>query len=158
MKYTNLPIKDMTLKAIKKIDDDELYFLTEDFRVFRMYHGQDCCEMVTIDDINGDLEDLVGSPLVMAEVATKDVPNKEKRDESDLWTFYRFRTIKGDVNIKWWGSSNGWYSVEVDFEELKNDPDDWDDYSPYLETLSSYFMDYIPEFLIEQVNTYIQQQ
>ena len=39
-------------------------------------------------------------------------------DDSFTWTFYRFATARGYVTIRWYGSSNGYYSEEVTFEEV----------------------------------------
>lgn len=82
-----------------------------------MYHDQDCCEAVSIDDIVGDINDLIGSPLTMAEEVTNPdgLGRKDEYDESYTWTFYKFATNKGYVTIKWYGESNGYYSESVDF-------------------------------------------
>ncbi len=95
---------------------DEIIFRTHNNRVFRMYHEQDCCEAVWIEDIAGDLNDLVGMPLVCAEERTQDDPNA---CESGTWTFYEFATIKGSVTIRWYGSSNGYYSESVLLVEME---------------------------------------
>ena len=101
---------------------DELHFhLTEDHYV-RMYHQQDCCESVSIEDIVGDLDDLVGTPLLLVEEVSNYEPDERPVDEDDYsydsetWTYYRFRTIKGSVDIRWYGTSNGYYSESVDIE------------------------------------------
>ena len=110
------------LCKVVNLDNDELHFhLTEDHYV-RMYHQQDCCESVSIEDIVGDLNDLVGTPLLLVEEVSNYEPEEQPVDEdsycdeSETWTYYRFRTIKGSVDIRWYGSSNGYYSESVDIE------------------------------------------
>lgn len=86
-------------------------------RGFNFSHGQDCCESVSINDICGDLDDLVGVPIITAEERTSDVAPEgadvEYSDDLEQWTFYEFATIKGSVTIRWHGTSNGYYSVDV---------------------------------------------
>jgi len=112
------------LCKVVNLDNDELHFhLTEDHYV-RMYHEQNCCESVSIEDIVGDLDDLVGTPLLLVEEVSNYEPETETDEdendyyyaESETWTYYRFRTIKGSVDIRWYGSSNGYYSESVDIE------------------------------------------
>lgn len=108
-------------KTLSKIDINEdkdiMLFHTTDGELYKMYHDQECCEDVYIEDIAGDLDNLIGEKLVMAEVAT----NSGDTDDYDTytWTFYKFATIKGYVTIRWYGTSNGYYSEEVSFERVK---------------------------------------
>jgi hypothetical protein len=51
---------------------DEITFITNEGEKFLMYHDQDCCESVSIDDINGDLNDLIGSPITLADESTSE--------------------------------------------------------------------------------------
>lgn len=93
---------------------EEMVFLAEDGERWRFYHEDDCCETVLIEDIVGDLADLVGSPLVLAEeVSSDDYPAPPDAD-SYTWTFYRFATVRGTVTVRWLGESNGYYSESVD--------------------------------------------
>jgi len=78
----------------------------------------DCNDVqVTIDDIDGDLNDLIGSPLTMAESVSNEA-FEESQDAEGTWTFYRFATVKGYVNIRWFGTSNGYYSETVSLQRL----------------------------------------
>jgi hypothetical protein len=106
-----------------KTGGDEILFIASDIR-FRMYHMQNCCESVNIEDICGDLSDLVDSPILHAVESTSSDMDKwpegaDKPDwlESFTWTFYRLATIKGSVVIRWYGSSNGYYSESVELVE-----------------------------------------
>lgn len=104
-----------TFVAVDASREDELIFTTEDGKRYVFNHVQDCCEIVEIKDICGDLSDLVGSPLLVAEERTTlDGPAPEYSD-SYTWTFYTFATIKGSVTVSWLGESNGYYSESVDF-------------------------------------------
>lgn len=108
----------LTLESIEKKADDVLVFKTVCGRTFRMFHLYDCCESVQIEDIVGDLGDLVGTAILRAEESSNRTdPKKDEWDESYTWTFYRIATIKGSVVIRWYGTSNGYYSESADFEE-----------------------------------------
>lgn len=109
-----------TLKSVERTQenalDDEILFTYEDGSVYKMFHSQDCCESVYIEDICGDLSDLVGAPITMAEEVVSDgTPEEREKYESVTWTYYKFATIKGYVTIRWCGSSNGYYSESVSF-------------------------------------------
>ena len=111
-----------TLVGIDRQDDRELIFKTSEGETFRMYHDQDCCEIVYLQDIEGDLEDLVGSEILLAEEISGDTPADfkfEYQPDSYTWTFYKFATNKGHVTLRWLGESNGYYSESVTFEKVK---------------------------------------
>ena len=108
-----------TMVSVENFDNLELVFTTTDGEEFTLYHSISCSESVTIDDIVGDLSDLVGEPILLAEEATS-YENPEGitkgYQKSFTWTFYKFATRKGYVDIRWYGESNGYYSESVDFK------------------------------------------
>lgn len=109
---------------------DEIDFVTEAGEQYKMHHEQDCCESVSIEDIVGDLNDLLNNPILLAEEATSDVypPDKVAPEyyESFTWTFYKLATIKGYVDLRWYGSSNGYYSESVQISKLEGDDNETD--------------------------------
>ena len=110
-------LKGRSLYKVEKIEDRELIFYLTDSNYVRMYHEQDCSECVYIEDICGDLDDLVGSPLMEAEaVSDYSAGPLSEEEESYTWTFYKFSTRKGSVTVRWYGSSNGWYSESISIE------------------------------------------
>ncbi len=108
----NIKYTDNTL-ALECVDssDDEIFY--------EFYHEQDCTEDVWLDDIVGDLSDLLMYPVLKAEekVDTDSsmgikTPNREL-DTSSTWTFYTIATFNGYVDFRWCGTSNGYYSEKV---------------------------------------------
>lgn len=118
MYYRNVPFDALEGKILTEVIErnDELYFVTDNGEEYKMYHSQDCCESVSIQDITGDLHDLIGHPILTAEERTED---DEEYQDLGMWTFYEVATIKGSVTICWYGTSNGYYSVSVSFERTK---------------------------------------
>ena len=96
-----------TLSSIDKTED-EMTLITTDGESYRFYHDQDCCECVRIEDVCGDLLDLLHTPITLSEYVT----STEDGDDS-TWTFYKFATNKGSVTVRWLGTSNGYYSEKV---------------------------------------------
>ena len=107
---------DKKFYRVEQIGDEAIEFENAD-GIFKMYHEHDCCEDVGIESIVGDLSALVNTPILLAEkVQSKQNPkiDCEYPPDSFTWTFYKFTTLKGYVDIRWWGESNGYYSEDVD--------------------------------------------
>jgi hypothetical protein len=130
-------LKGKTIREIKNTGD-ELVFLTEDGEEYKQHHYQSCCEDVRIEDICGDLGDLIGSPILLAEEVIssdahpEDIARKiegEAKDdwryspESFTWSFYKLATIKGSVTIRWYGTSNGYYGERVSLVKVTDEQD-----------------------------------
>lgn len=123
-------LKGTILSNIENINNEEIIFTLVNGEKYKLYHYKDCCESVTVEDIVGDFEDIISSPILLAEeVCYTNEDNDEdlkrmgivkEKDESSTWTFYKLSTIKGNVTIRWWGVSNGWYSESVSFEKMKS--------------------------------------
>jgi hypothetical protein len=108
-------------KTISKVElnkddsDDFIIFETMCGGEYKIYHPQDCCEQVYIEDICGDLQDLVGQKV---ERASEESGELEGAYESGTWTFYVIDTFKGSVTIRW--KSNGYYSEAVYFVDMND--------------------------------------
>jgi hypothetical protein len=94
-------------KVVEQEGDHLIRFVVDEVEAYVMEHCQICCERVTINDVAGDLDDLVGRPILLAEEVTED-------DDSGRWTFYKFATALGYVTVRWYGLDN-YYSVKVSF-------------------------------------------
>jgi len=119
-------LKGKTLIAISgaKVGSDEIVFTCSDGERFRMFHRQDCCESVSVEDVLGDIAKLIGEPLVYCYESASgqrpgDVPTPDYEPDSQTWTFYRMGTqSSGAVVLRWLGESSGYYSESVSFEKL----------------------------------------
>lgn len=155
MKRTS--IEKLTGKIISKIEnlevgrgyDELITFECTDGSRFGMKYDPDCCASCDIEDIAGDVQDLIGNPILLAEEVSNSEPTQAVLDdrkaeyerlvslnpdhyssfkdflscryESETWTFYKLATIKGSVTIRWYGSSNGYYSESASFYDLNEE-------------------------------------
>lgn len=110
----NVDVSEMVNQTFTRVTSDleSVTFENDEVR-YVLYHDQDCCESVVVEEIIGDLEDLENLPLLIAREDSnaegEDLPN----EESYTWTFYNFATYKGYVTIRFLGTSNGYYSEDV---------------------------------------------
>ena len=113
------PVKELIGETLTHIDADEsgdtIRMETASGKVITLYHFQDCCESVRIEDTQGNWHDLIGKVIVGA----------EKRDgqfgepyEADSWTRTEFTFKVDDATVisRWIGESNGYYSESVDIK------------------------------------------
>jgi hypothetical protein len=94
-------LKGKTLKKIVNLSeglggDNSAEFHCTDGTVFVMKHDQECCEDVSIEEIVGDINDLIETPILEAEEVDdgpfKSLPGYDQGHET--WTFYKISTIK----------------------------------------------------------------
>jgi hypothetical protein len=132
-------LKGRVLTSVVRLDNS-MIFTDNDDSVFQLMHRQSCCEHVYIESIVGDLFDLINNPILMAEqvsnsnkgevpasALSEDYVYDDDMNESTImrppksytWTFYKLATIKGYVDIRFFGSSNGCYSESADLICLK---------------------------------------
>lgn len=98
----------------EEIDDhDALVFDTGTGIKYIMAHEQDCCELVRIEDICGELEWLCNAPVLDAYESRSSGEQDDVDRDSCTWTFYSLTTAKGYVTIRWFGESNGYYSEDA---------------------------------------------
>ena len=129
-RVTMADFEDLVGKTLVRIegmepDSDRVDLTCDDGSRFAMYHRQDCCESVYLADVVGDLDGLLGLPILVADEASQDASEIGVEEdgytylpESATWTFYTIRTVRTTVTLRWYGSSNGYYSESVDFVRM----------------------------------------
>mgnify|MGYP001809990637 FL=1 len=98
----------LTMKSVAK-DNDMISFESIDGRKFTLEHNQNCCEEVVIQEIVGDLTNLIGQPILCV----------EKVEDESFSARVKFETNKGTVFISWeaiLGGCGNWYTVVDCFE------------------------------------------
>lgn len=106
-------------EVVSRPNSEEVHFIRDDQIVYVMRHLQSCCENVYLEDIDTSLDVLTNAVIYEAEVVTEDSsPPIGDYVDSYTWTFYKFRTEKGHVTLRWYGESNGYYSEDVDLIEM----------------------------------------
>ena len=98
-----------------ELGETKIYIYFSENEYIKMYHQQDCCENVDLDDIcgNTELEGAIFYELVEKK-SDVELEAKEEYEDSWTWTFYTIKTSKGYLDLRWYGSSNGYYGEGVD--------------------------------------------
>lgn len=141
-KIVSVKINDSKEPGLIGESKDYLVLIELQDKTIRFYHDQDCCETVELIDIVGDINDLIGEELLMAEeVVSREELSAPFREsyikheldrgrslkeieeyglvDSNTWAFYKFGTIKGYVTFRFLGESNGYYSEEVSVDIIE---------------------------------------
>ena len=106
-------------KTIRKIDglypgSEEVTIYCMDGDIFRLYHEQDCCENVELNDVEVDTDNFYLALVISAEEVCGESPSDfTYGNDSHTWTFYKIETTQGGIWMRWLGESNGYYSEEV---------------------------------------------
>lgn len=114
-------LDDMVGKTITSIEVEgkgEITFNRSDSSVYIHYHWQESRETVEIEEVIGDWDDLIDSPLLIAEKVTQKVAPEENPMEG-TWTFYKFATVHGYVTVRWYGEHSGYYSEEANISRME---------------------------------------
>ena len=98
----------------ESLEYNDIDFYCDDGSLYKLYHEQEYCEYVYIEDICGDIDDLLYSTILVAE----EVINKDENDEF-TWYFYKLDTIKVGITIRWCGESNGYYSERATLKKIR---------------------------------------
>lgn len=98
-------------------DGQETIITTESGKAIKIYHAQDCCEHVSIED--SEVDNIVGGYCHFAGFVEGETPVVTTNDdyyheESQTWSFLKIETSKGSIWQRWLGESNGYYSESVD--------------------------------------------
>ena len=111
---THVNVEEMLNQTFTSVraDNETVTFENDKVR-YVLYHDQDCCETVMVEEIIGNLEDLENLPLLIAREDSNAEGEELPNSESYTWTFYNFATFKGYVTIRFLGESNGYYSEDV---------------------------------------------
>ena len=96
------------------VQDSEVVRITfSDSSYIEQYHHQDCCESVSVEQVDGDIERHIGGTIYSLD--EKIVNDGVAGYESCTATFYTLKTSKGFLDWRWFGESNGYYSESVDW-------------------------------------------
>ena len=127
--YDNeVPLNELVGRTISQItgletESEEVHIHTKCGREYVVVHLKQCCEEVCLIDFTGDAQDLVGAVILSAEACSNtdgDLEDQYGGRREETWTFYKIETTKGGIWMRWFGSSNGFYSTEVNFVWANN--------------------------------------
>lgn len=101
----------MTITAVIYRENTESLLIHLNTHVLEMVHVQDCCETVYLADVVGDFEDLIGYPLLKV---SESIVKISQEEPSSTASYYNFKTVKANVQLRWVEESSGYYSETID--------------------------------------------
>src|SRR3954471_4906844 len=101
VKFSDLLGQSLKSVTVEHSYGNEIIFKTDLDKVYKMYHSQDCCETVEIEDICGNFNDLLGNPILLAEEVTNQQDDEKSESGTGTWTFYKLGTYDSSVTIRW---------------------------------------------------------
>ena len=108
MEFSELTGK--TLVKIETTDYERIIFVDDTDTAYASCHQQDCCESVSVQEVIGNLDDVLNSPILEASETFDTTEKPPEHPDSWTRTYQRLRTAKGEVTFHWLGESNGYYS------------------------------------------------
>lgn len=104
-------VKGQVIESVKGLEkqSEELVINFKSGDSIEMYHQQDCCESVWLEDFE-EPKNLIGSTIIELVV---DENQEDSVWGTRTWTFYKLMTTKGELFLRWCGESNGYYSEDV---------------------------------------------
>ena len=119
-------LKGKTIDRVVVKGEEQVYIKVGD--TWFLMQDNDDYSTVWLAEVVGDWDDVIGLPLVEAELVkqqTSDVVTnipdgitereRSSSTESATWSFYKLRTSRGSVTMRWCGASNGYYSETVKY-------------------------------------------
>lgn len=96
--------------TLSDASSDVMLFEEEDGVLHLFFNELICCEVIVLYDVQGDVPNLLGNPLLKAEV----LPYAQIIEEVDIvewgsdcaWSVFTFETVKGSVSFRWFGQSH----------------------------------------------------
>ncbi len=104
-------LKDLELKSVTFTEEDLLINLTNGKTIKYTAVG-DCCSSSYIESLDNP-EALQNTLLISTEEVQGE--QKEMDYETHKWTFYKFKTTKGDCTLSFRNESNGYYNGYLSF-------------------------------------------
>ena len=114
-------IKGKIFQKVYKLNESIIFENENENEKYELCHLLECSEDVYIEDICGDLSNLENAEITFAEESfNKDKGTANENWGSHTWSFYKLATIKGWVDIRFYGESNGWYSESAELYKIVN--------------------------------------
>jgi len=115
-------LKGQIVKKITGLEKNspEVHIVTNQ-TTYKLYHHQDCCESVLVENVIGDEKDILNEEIIFAEEdAGANDPDwyDEHYNDSHTWTKYVLKTKNASLKFWFLGESNGYYNENVSIEKI----------------------------------------